>query len=144
LNNDPTFPLVSASDHRLVYLDVEVTAIAAAAVRQLSISKQAEALVLNWKTQPSVAYAVQETQTFGMWEPTTEAQISLVPETQSATALLPASGLLQKFYRVACSVDVPSAVEAAERTDSAVEISPGKAPSRRSVRRTSARDAASR
>jgi hypothetical protein len=108
LNTDPTFSLISASDHRLVYLDLVALPILSKAVRNLVATKQGSDVVLSWGTQAGITYKVQTSPTLTTW--TDAPGIGLVFDVGAQTATgtdVGAVGDVQKFYRVVCTLEGP-------------------------------------
>ena len=99
--------LITASDHRMVYLDLEIAPLIDEAVRDLVIRREGDACVLTWKTQAGATYGVEATASLetGAWQPVDPPGIVLDPEAGTATATLPDSGLPPVFYRVTASLD---------------------------------------
>ena len=108
LNTDPTFPLVSASDHRLVRMDFTVLPIISQAVRSLAAVKQGADVVLTWGTQSGVSYLVQTSPNLAAWTDAPGITIALDGGAQTATATeAGAAAGPDKFYRVVCTLDGP-------------------------------------
>ncbi len=108
LNTDPPFPLIAASDHRLVYLDLVVTPIVSQAVRGLVAVRQGADVVLTWGTQSGVSYKIQTSADLGSWGDAPSIAVVLNAETQRATATdVGAGGGWDRFYRVVCTLDAP-------------------------------------
>ena len=99
LNNDPTFPLVSASDHRLVWMDLTMTPVLSQSVRNLAIERQGSDIVLTWGTQSGVSYVVEWSEDLVTWSSTPTIPIILNSAQQTAKAQDPASAS-RKFYRI--------------------------------------------
>ena len=104
LNNDPTFPLVDATDHRLVWLDLAVLPIPREATREFKATRQNDDVVLTWRTQPGVTYRVEQSTDLTSWTATPEIPIVLDLASDSATATDPLGGA-QKFYRLVLSLE---------------------------------------
>lgn len=108
LNTDPTFALVSASDHRLVWLDVAVTPIVSQAVKSLAAVRQSADVVLTWGTQSGVSYQVQTSLELSDWANAPAITVMLNNTTHTATATDAGAGAgPEKFYRVVCTLDGP-------------------------------------
>jgi hypothetical protein len=109
LNSDPTFSLVSASDHRLVWTDYAVVPVLRQAVKGLLSSIQGNDLVLTWTAQVGVTYKIERSTDFATWSDTPAIPINVDAGTQLATAT-DAGGLVgqQKYYRVVTSLDASS------------------------------------
>ncbi len=108
LNSDPTFPLVAASDHRLVYLDLNVLPIPAQAVKEFAVETQGPDFILTWKTQPGVNYVVEQSTDLTGWSANPAIVVTLNSENGTAMAI-DTGGALEpggrKFYRLALSID---------------------------------------
>jgi 3-phytase len=110
LESDPTFPLVNASDHRLVWLNVTVTPIVAEAVRKLRIGPEGRDIVLNWGTQIRVSYKVQTSYDLIGWTDAPQIAITLDTAAELARAADPdALNATQKFYRLVTTIDESAA-----------------------------------
>lgn len=116
-STDPLFPLLflSASqtqsnqttDHRLVYVDVEVIPVLSQAVRGLAVSKQSADIVLTWGTQTGITYRLQTSPDLAVWTDASELALVLNGETQTATVTDPgAAGGGKRFYRIICTLEV--------------------------------------
>ncbi|HEV7867289.1 MAG TPA: endonuclease/exonuclease/phosphatase family protein [Chthoniobacteraceae bacterium] len=100
LSTDPTFSLVSASDHRLVYLDLLVEP----DVQGFHIDRSGSDAVLTWKTQPGISYKVQTSPDLSAWGDAPTIAVIADGANQTASARDPdAVGAGKKFYRVAAS-----------------------------------------
>ena len=117
LESDATFPLIAASDHRLVWLDLVLTPIITEAVRELRAVRETNDIVLQWKTQSGVIYTVQTRNDLGGWSDALQMPVSIDPAAQFARAVdrdasqqlcatLPGGGRVRRLRRpgrpVAC------------------------------------------
>jgi hypothetical protein len=97
--------LITASDHRMVYMDFEITPLVDEAVRDLSIRREGESCVLTWKTQAGTSYGIEQTSNLetGTWIPLPDPNLSLDPGNNAATFIgdAPSPG----FYRVIARLD---------------------------------------
>ncbi len=103
LNNDPTFPLISASDHRLVWLDLTMTPILAQSVRAIAIARHGADIVLTWGAQDGVTYKVEWTSDYTTWQDTPAIPVILVAGTATATDPAPAEN--HRAYRVVVTLE---------------------------------------
>ncbi len=108
LNTDPTFALIAASDHRLVYLDLTVTPIVSQAVRNLVPARLGGDVVLTWGTQVGVSYTMQTSPNLSTWTDAPGIGIVLDGGTQTATATdAGAAAGPDVFYRIVCTLEAP-------------------------------------
>jgi hypothetical protein len=108
LKNDATFNLISASDHRLVRMDFYVTAVVPKAVRQLIAANDGDDVVLSWKAQAGLTYAVQISSDLTTWNNLTGVVPNIDASLDAAARILGAAGLTPRFYRLACTIDAPA------------------------------------
>ena len=104
LNSDPAFPLVSASDHRLVYLDLVVTPVMNKAVRNLKAVRQGSDVQITWGTQAGVTYAIEWSTDLKTWTDTPAVPITLNAAQKTAVAT-DAFSNGKKFYRVRVTLE---------------------------------------
>jgi hypothetical protein len=100
--------LLAASDHRLVWLDVEVTPLIEEAVRDLSVAIVGDDVTLEWRTAPGVAYQVARSTDLANWA--TALSISVVvDELQQTASAVDAAGAVEsaRFYRVVAAFEAP-------------------------------------
>jgi hypothetical protein len=109
LNTDPTFALVNASDHRLVWTDYAVVPVIRQAVKGLSAATQGSDVVIKWKAQAGVTYKVEQSNDLATWSDTPTIAVNVDPGTQNATAT-DVGGMAgaMKYYRVVTSLDATS------------------------------------
>jgi len=103
----PGASLLTASDHRMVYLDLEITPLIDEAVRALRIRREGAACVLTWKTQAGTRYGLETTGSLeaAAWLPVDDPPIVLDPEAGAAMAIVPDSGAAPAFFRVTASLE---------------------------------------
>jgi hypothetical protein len=100
LNTDPTFDLIGISDHRLVYLDLQIRPIPAEAVRNLSAAWQNGSVVLTWDAAAGHTYRVEHSAGLdGPWVETPAIPVT-VDAGLHATAIHAAAAGPRHFYRV--------------------------------------------
>lgn len=104
LTSDPTFGLVSASDHRLVWMDLTLTPILSQCVRDLTIARQGTDVILAWGTQPGISYDVEYSADLVVWSRIPSIPISLNPAAKTAIATDSAAPNV-KFYRVRATLE---------------------------------------
>ncbi len=98
------------TDHRLVYMDVEVIPVPSQAVRNLRLVKTDGDAVLTWGTQTGVTYRLQTSPDLATWAEPSALIPALDTATQTATASDAGAGaasLGQRFYRIICTLDGP-------------------------------------
>jgi 3-phytase len=104
LQSDPTFSLVSASDHRLVWLDLVVTPVLGKAVRDLKAARQGPDIQITWGTQAGVSYAIEWSTDLVTWLDSPALPISYNAAQKTAIATDTATGE-RKFYRVRVTLE---------------------------------------
>ena len=91
--------LVTGSDHRPVYLDLQLVPLIDEAVRDISVTYDMNEISLDWTVQEEVSYRLEKSTdlTAGTWTP----QVGLVIDIQgdSASAQIPAPAE-EEFYRI--------------------------------------------
>jgi 3-phytase len=108
LPTQPGAVLLMASDHRLVWLDLTVTPVIDQAVQNLSASRAAGNVELNWQAQDGVTYGLERSNDLVGWTPVSGATIAIDPETKIATAVDDSGGAGDEaFYRVVATIDAP-------------------------------------
>jgi len=106
LNTDPTFSLVSASDHRLVYLDLVAVPILSQAVRNLTAARQGADVIVSWGTQAGVTYTLQTSPDLLAWADAPGLPIVFDTPAQTATVIDPGvGGGPPKYYRLVCTIE---------------------------------------
>ncbi len=100
---DPGYGLLSASDHRLVWVDVIVEP-PAQAVRELEATSAAGRLVLTWHAQAGVTYHVERSTELTSWtsHPT---PVTLDPATLAATWTDDTAPAGTGYYRIAVTLE---------------------------------------
>jgi endonuclease/exonuclease/phosphatase family metal-dependent hydrolase len=104
LNSDPTFSLVSASDHRLVWMDLTLTPVLSQCVRDLAITREGGDVVITWGTQAGITYLLEYSSDLVTWSGTPAIPIVLNAATNTATATDSAAPD-RKFYRVRSTLE---------------------------------------
>lgn len=97
-STEPGGTLVSASDHRLVWMDLLPVPVISRAVRELSVSGGAGRLQLSWLTEAGVAYQVQSSADLRQWE--VRQDMPVIQEDGVATAVDASPGAPAAFYRI--------------------------------------------
>jgi hypothetical protein len=107
LNTDPTFALIAASDHRLVWMDLAVVPVVRQAVRELQSAAQGQNAVITWRTQQGVTYQVERSSDLAAWSSTPAIPIFFDADLAIATD---AGGLgsLPQFYRIITTLEAPA------------------------------------
>ena len=107
---DPASPLIAASDHRLVWLDLVVEPILATAVVDLAARPDGETTELSWtgEINASLSYSLQTSTDLVTWQPVQD-PLSVDGESRRFSATVSA-GLpgAPRFYRVVVNLDAPS------------------------------------
>jgi 3-phytase len=104
LQTDPTFALVNASDHRLVWLDLVLTPVLAKAVRNLKAVNAGPDIQITWGTQAGVSYAVEWSTDLTTWFDSPALPITFDAVKKTAVATDTAS-VEKKFYRVRVTLE---------------------------------------
>ncbi len=104
-SSGPEATLVTASDHRMVYLDLEITPLIAEAVRNLEIHREGENTVLTWRIQSGTTYGLETTASLAAetWTPILDPD--LVIDEESGTATFTVVSAAPSFYRVTATLD---------------------------------------
>ena len=100
-DTDSGYSLIDVSDHRPVYLAMQLTPVANQAVKNLRVSLESGNVVLRWKARTGYGYTIsQSTNLQAPWLTTPSIPVTVDPVTFDATAtdIAPAAG--RKFYRV--------------------------------------------
>jgi len=84
--------LVNTSDHRPVYVDLEILPFIEDAVRDLDISVNGVNVAFTWNTEPGVEYGLETSADLKSWTPDSSTVVLLDAESQSASASIPNSG----------------------------------------------------
>lgn len=101
LNTEATFPLVSASDHRLVYTDYAMVPAISRAVRDLTATQESRNVLLRWGSQRGVTYRVQSSVDLKAWDEAPQIVVTDDQTDQRASALdVEITSAAKKFYRV--------------------------------------------
>ncbi len=98
---DPAYNLVTVSDHRLVYMDLQLTPVVNQAVRNLEIQKESGKILLNWVADAAYDYQIQAAESLdGPWQTVPNILVEIRPESYLATATdeFPPPG--RRFYRI--------------------------------------------
>lgn len=98
---DPGATLVTISDHRPVYMDFALTPILEHAVKNLTVSRVGNDVLLQWQGRTGYAYTVQQAESLaGPWVAVPEIPVTVHPTTFAASATDLAPGPARKFYRI--------------------------------------------
>lgn len=109
LNTDATFSLISASDHRLVWLDLAVIPIVADAARNFYAWREGADVVLSWATQFGIGYKVQTSSDLSAWSDAPQIAVALDVATQSGRAVdISGAAAGARFYRLVTTLDEPA------------------------------------
>ncbi|MEZ5329696.1 MAG: endonuclease/exonuclease/phosphatase family protein [Verrucomicrobiales bacterium] len=101
--SDPSSRLLSVSDHRMVYVDLEFASEPSTpALPNVNIRHSVNQSELTWAAQPGVVYELQTSNDLqsDSWSAANEIEIVIDPLTQTAVANDPAP-LPMRFYRIA-------------------------------------------
>ncbi len=98
--------LITASDHRMVYMDFEITPLLGEAVRDLTIRRESDHYRLAWKTQSGTTYGIEKSANLlgGTWIPVSDPAIVLDLQSNTATFSVNGTSPLE-FYRVTATLD---------------------------------------
>jgi hypothetical protein len=88
---------IATSDHRPVYMDLELLPIIETAVRNLKATTNGTNINITWNTEPSVIYGLETSPDLTTWTPDETNTIQL--DTETALAIFPNSSA-PKFVRV--------------------------------------------
>lgn len=91
--------LVTVSDHRPVYMDLELLPFIENAVRDLLVAAVGENVVLTWNTETGVEYGIETCTDLESWLPDESSSIQFDTPNQSASAQFPNSGA-PRFIRI--------------------------------------------
>lgn len=96
--------LVTSSDHRPVYLDLELVPLIGEVVRELSVEVQNGSSRLSWKAKAEISYRLEKSSNLALaqWSPVAEVEIEI--QGDIATVMIPAVDVT-KFYRIAASYE---------------------------------------
>ncbi len=91
--------LVTSSDHRPVYLDLQLIPLIDEAVSDIQITHQVSDFTLSWSVQEEVSYRLEQSLNLeaGTW--TSLGEIEIMIESGTATAVLPSPSATQ-FFRI--------------------------------------------
>ena len=94
------------TDHRMVWLDLNVLPIVSQAVRGLAAGRQGSDVVLTWGAQAGVTYRVETSTDLVTWITAPGVVVTIDPGTLAATATeAGAAEGAEKYYRVVCSLE---------------------------------------
>ncbi len=98
--------LLGVSDHRLVYMDLELIPVIEEAVRGLSIERTAGEIILRWSFQDGAVYGVERTMNLeaGAWSEPESVQIALDTDAGVATATDVSPSDTVAYYRVTAAL----------------------------------------
>lgn len=99
--------LVSASDHRLVYVDLELTPLLSMAVPDLAIAVEGGDIALSWMASEGVAYSVWASDSLAesSWELVPEMAVVVEAGGATATDIGAAVGGGRRFYKVGAAFE---------------------------------------
>ncbi len=98
---DLATPLVTAFDHRPVYLDLALNPVSDQAVQNLTTTRTVNGIRLNWQGRAGYAYTVQQaTNLSGPWVSTPTIPVTVAPGTYAASADDAIVSPGRKFYRI--------------------------------------------
>jgi hypothetical protein len=115
LNSDPTFSLVSASDHRLVRMDFNVLPVVPKAVRELMATNDGADVLLSWKAQAGITYSVQTSSNLTAWGDMPGIVPSIDASLNGTARVAGAASVTPRFYRLVCTIEAPAPARSKRR-----------------------------
>ncbi|MGI8604774.1 MAG: endonuclease/exonuclease/phosphatase family protein [Verrucomicrobiales bacterium] len=108
LAGQPGASLISASDHRLVWIDLIAMPLIELAVKELAATPLGNDVTLTWTIQDGIDYAVERSDDLVIWTDLTADFLKIDPVTKIATAV-DSGGAANSpgFYRVAARIEAP-------------------------------------
>ncbi len=106
VTSDPGYVLITASDHRLVYVDLVLEPVPEKALAGFAAQPVGSALKLTWQTQEGVAYSVEKSADLLAWS-ASGVEVGIDAQTGAATADIADASAGGPFYRVVATIDAP-------------------------------------
>ncbi len=99
LGNDDGAQLVTSSDHRPVYLDLQLIPLIEEAVKKPTVRREGEQFRLHWQAQAEVSYRIEKSLDLknDTWQAMND--LTLIRENHLASVILPSTASGQ-FYRI--------------------------------------------